>query len=232
MPSNLSLAVCGDIDEEKLLYTVDEFFGDKNKESRPMTANADEPGFLVKEKVTEYAPVATNLYAVGFKCPPPEKEDLSAQKRAYAVRIALSLLFGRSSDFYCGNYEKGLLNERFSAGFTQTRKAAHIMITGAGSDPELIAELAACEIEKRKRDFFTKEQFLREKKATYADSLAIFDLADDLTASYAAGVFDGYDEFDCIETLKELKYEEVYDAFCTVADTNNRALSIIAPAKK
>ena len=229
VPENLSLAVCGKIDKDLIVAAADEFFPASSAAFRPTTLFPDEPETVVRQTVTEQAPAATNLYSVGFKCVPSGKDDIEAMKRGYAMRIALTLVFGRSSDFYCKNYEKGVLNERFYAGFTQTRGTAFMTFSGAGDDPGLIAEMITEELESRRKTLFGKEEFAREKKATYADSLALFDIAEDLTAAYAADVFDGYDEFDCIEALKALDYDYICETFRSTASTAARAISVITP---
>ena len=142
------------------------------------------------------------------------------------MRIAISLTFGRASDFYCTNYENGLLNERFYAGYTSSRRAAHIVISGSGNEYERIKELALAELEYRKKVFFTPEQFLREKKAAYAESITLFDSDEDFTSSMAASAHLDYNEFDCIKVLREITYEEIKAALDSI-DIKNCAISVI-----
>ena len=225
VPSNLSLCICGDVDLERVLSLTEKYFGG-NGDSRPKTLFPDEPLRIARESITQNALVASALYCIGIKCTPCERNDLESFRRATAMRLAISLAFGRASDFYCQNYELGLLNERFYAGYTQARKTAHIIISGSGNDYALVAEKAIAELEYRKRVFFTEEQILREKKAAYAESLTLFDSHDDLTASLAACAHLEYDEFDAIEILREITAEEIKTALDSI-DLTNRAISII-----
>jgi len=225
VPENLSLCVCGDIDKNRVLETAKKYFAHKSGK-RPKTIFPQEPLKIQSCNVTDTAHVASPLYAIGIKCPPDGKNDISAFRRATAMRIAISLTFGRASDFYCDNYKKGLLNERFYAGYTASRGTAHITISGSGSEYEQIQSLVKQELEYRKTHFFTEEQFLREKKAAYAECLTLFDSGEDLTATMASNAFLDYDEFDCIEVLKDIGYDEVKNVLCSV-DTENSTLSII-----
>ncbi len=225
VPENLSLCVCGDIDKEKVFEMAQAFFGDKEG-ARPETIFPNEPLQVSEKIIKDKGIVASPLYAIGFKCIPYLKNDLDAFRKATAMRIAVSLTFGRASDFYCQNYKKGLLNERFYAGYTASRKTAHMVISGSGSEHKEIQALVKAEIEYRKENFFTKEQFLREKKAAYAECITLFDSGEDLTATMASNAFLEYDEFDCIEVLKDITYDEVWEMLRSV-DTENCTLSII-----
>lgn len=225
VPENLSLCVCGDIDKDRVLETAKRYFS-KNQGKRPKTVFPLEPVSIGSPKATGTAMVASPLYAIGIKCKPDSKNDIQAFRKATAMRIAISLAFGRASDFYCNNYKKGLLNERFYAGYTASRGTAHIIISGSGNEYEHILSLVKQELEYRKIYFFTEEQFLREKKAAYAECLTLFDSGEDLTAAMASNAFLNYDEFDCIEVLRDISYNEVKEVLCSV-DTENSTLSII-----
>ena len=229
VPENLSLCVCGNADPEKVKKAVERYFKDKTGK-RPETHFPTEPKTVAKARNVDHSSVASALYCIGIKCAPDSTDTLESYRRALAMRIAISLTFGRASDFYCNNYESGLLNERFYAGYTQSRNASHVVISGSGNEYEKIMELALKELEYRKSVFFTPEQFLREKKAAYAESITVFDSDEDFTASLASGAHLNYDEFDCIRVLREITYEEVRTALGSI-DLTNCAISIIKKGK-
>jgi predicted Zn-dependent peptidase len=225
LPANMSLCVCGTVDKEKVLEYAKRYFSSESAK-RPKTLFPNEPETVAAKRYSASAVVASPLYCIGYKCKATEKQDFESVRRATAMRLAISLTFGRASDFFCENYEKGLLNERFYAGYAQARNTAHVIISGSGSEYEKMLSLATQEIERRKLEFFTDEQILREKKAAYAESLTIFDSGEDITAAHAANARFDYDEFDCIELLRDITAEEIKEALCSV-DTDKAAISII-----
>lgn len=229
VPENLTLCVCGDADPERIALAAEKFFCRKG-EPRPKTLFRPEPPTVKASKIEEEATVATPIFSIGIKCPPPKANDLAAFRRASAMRIAISLTFGRASDFYCENYAKGLLSERFYAGFTQSRSAAHVLISGSSNRPETVYEKAIEELNKRKERFFTEEQILREKKAAFAESLTLFDSGEDITAAFATDSSLNYDEYDCIGILRDITSEEVKAALESL-DLSNSAISIIHEQK-
>ena len=224
-PSNLSLCVYGNIDPDRIYETAKSFFGNKNK-ARPRTIFPDEPTNVNQKRVTETAVVASPLYCIGIKCPPFASNDLASHRRATATRLAISLVFGRASDFYCENYENGLLNERFYAGFTHSTKCANVIISGSGNDYELVAEKAIKAIEDKKKSFFSDTEIIREKRAAYAESLTLFDSGEDIVASMAACAHLSYDDFDGIDALCDITPDEIKEALCSI-NTENCAISII-----
>ncbi len=225
VPNNLSLCICGIVDLERVTEAVTRYFPNKS-DKRPETIFRSEPLTVAKKQNTEYSSVASALYCIGIKCTPDSTDDLQSYRKALAMRIAISLTFGRASDFYCNNYENGLLNERFYAGYTQSRHASHVVISGSGNEYEKIQELALKELEYRKKVFFTDEQVLREKKAAYAESITVFDSDEDFTSSLAASAHLNYDEFDCLKVLREITYEEIKSALESI-DLTNFAISVI-----
>ena len=225
MPSNLCLCVCGNVDMDKVLEYAEKYFG-TYKGERPKTIFKPEP-LAVKEKtVSQKAIVATPLYSIGIKCPAPKSTDIEWQRQSTAMRLAVSLLFGRASDFYCNNYEQGIINERFYAGYHTSRSTSYILISGSGSQQELLTQRVKTEIERRKADFFTDEQIKREINAAYAESITLFDNSEDLAAAVASSAFLDFDEFDCIDILRQITKAEIKEALNSI-DTTNYTVSVI-----
>lgn len=225
-PENLTLCVCGNVDRERLVQLAEKYF-ESNGNKRPKTVFRNEPESVKSERIEEESAVATPLFAIGIKCAPPENNELSSFRRAAAARIAISLTFGRASDFYCENYKSGLLSERFYAGYTQSRSAAHVIISGSSNSPDKVFELAIRELELRKERFFTDDQIIREKRAVYAESLTLFDSGEDMAASFATGASLEYDEYDCIDVLSDITPDEIRASLESL-ELENRSLSIIS----
>jgi len=230
VPSNLSLCVCGNEDMEKIAQYAEKYFGTYRGE-RPKTIFPTENFKVNQTRITENSIVATPLYSMGIKCSPAAITDIATQRKYTAMRLAVSLLFGRASDFYCQNYGLGLINERFYAGFHTSRSTAYVVISGSGTQHETVLQKALQEIEYRKKVFFTSEQIQREIKAAYAESITLFDNAEDLTAAMASSAFLNYDEYDCIEILREITDIEIRDALNSI-DTSNYSVSIINSAER
>lgn len=224
VPTNLSLCVCGRIDGELVAQAAERFF--KRRGERPKTLIKKEPRAIVSVRIEEKGIVATPLFLIGIKCPIPEHDDQAARRRAAAIRLAISLTFGRAGSFYCDNYAKGLLSERFYAGYVQNEHTAHIIVSGSTEQPEAIYEAAINELEAKRKTGFTEQELIREKRAAFAEMLTLFDSGDDLAFAMAASAFNSYDEYDCIHMISDITLDELNSALADI-DLGNSALSII-----
>lgn len=228
-PENLTLCVCGKVDMQEIADLAQKYFPEKGNK-RPLTLIDEEPQ-SVKERVCTYnSPVAAPLFSIGFKCKSPQAPSVESFRRASAIRIAISLTFGRASDFYCENYGCGLLSERFFGGYNQSKTTAYVVVTGSSTNPYEVLSRAKAEILKKKEQFFTQEQFLREKKAAFAECLSLFDSGEDITATFATDGRLPYDEYDCVNILRSITFEEVREALLSI-DTENCAISIVESKK-
>lgn len=225
VPSNMSLCVCGSVDMDKIYEIASEYFK-KPFIKRPETIYANEPNEVKSNKIVEDSVVASALYCIGIKCPAYEKNNYATCRHATAMRLAISLIFGRASDFFCQNYENGLLNERFYAGYTTSCGSAYVVISGSGNEYDLVLQKALDEIKLRQEVFFTTEQILREKKAAYAESLTLFDSGEDLVSAMSACAHLDYDEYDCIEMLRDITDDEIKQALRSI-EVSNHSISII-----
>ncbi len=225
VPSNMTLCICGNVDMEKTAEMCERYFGTA-KENRPKTLYRDEPTGVKAEFTEKTAAVASGIYSIGIKCAPLEANSISAQRKATAMRLAISLIFGRASDFFCKNYESGIINERFYAAFQTSRNAAYALISGSGSNAQEVKVLVVDEINRVKREFFDKTQILREKKAAFAECLTLFDMGEDIVSAMAANARLDFDEYDCIDILRSITDNDIKDALALI-DTENISLSIV-----
>lgn len=225
VPSNMVLAVCTKSDPQLVLDAVDEFFPSCSGE-RPLTIIPTESDFVAKDYVSDKRPIASPLFCIGFKCAPMGR-DMASLRRGFAVRTALSMIFGRASDFFCENYRRGLVNERFSVSFDMTDGASYCGIGGSSRDPNAVLDKVISELKYRKEHFFTEAEFEREKKAAYAGNITLFDSSDDIVHTFVADALNGYDEYDCIGMYRDLTPEETVAAFESVIDTEKHALSVL-----
>ena len=86
--------------------------------------------------------------------------------------------------------------------------------------------MVVSEIERRKIDFFTEEQIKREKKAAFAECLTLFDNGEDVVAAMSTTARNDFDEYDCIEILKNISSDDIKEALMSV-NTENISISIV-----
>lgn len=226
-PSNTVLCICGKVDPEEVKKVCDECL-----EYYPKTdidlPDIFEPSEVNTKRTVAKLKIGMPQFALGIKEALPVKED-DDLKRSAEHAIILQLLFGSSGEFYCDNYESGLISDRFSYSYYNSRDWSYISIEGVADDPEKVAEAVKDEIAKRKSTFFTKEEFLRAKKVIYATECLSFNSTSETANRLASAALEGCDMFDYASVIQNTGYEDVKERFMKGYDMEKSCISIVFP---
>lgn len=230
--NNMVLCVCGDVTPEQVEAVADKVLGtspapDPKIERTYPTEELKINKPVVKQKMD----VAKPLYYIGIKMKPSD-EGTSPLHTLIEHDVLQRLLFGPDSDFYAENYESGLINPQFNTEYEEARDYAHLVISGTHDDPMKVFEKIKEEIDKRKKEFFSKEDFEREKKTAYASSLFMFDHSSDIANIFMNSYMNGTDIYEGFDYFAELTYEDIKKRFIDTYDTSLMAISIIEPKQE
>lgn len=229
IPANMSLCVCGKAETEKIDETVSKYFKQDGKK-RPKTLVNSEDGGVVKKDVRVNADVAVPRYFFEIKCAPPKANDLADDRRATAIKIGLNLLFGLSSEFFEENHI--LLQDDIYTRFSDAEGASHISLYGTSDEPEEVEKRIIDTFLKKAPTYFTDEEFIREKRATFAEEITLFDSAEDTAIEMAEAGFLDYDAFDCREIIRDVTADEVREALAREIDLDKHVFCIAERSKK
>lgn len=226
-PSNTVLCICGNVDPEEVKKVCDECLK-YYPETKIDLPDIFEPAQVNEQRVVTKLKIGMPQFALGIKEAFPEKSD-DDLKRSAEHAIILQLLFGSSGEFYCENYESGLISDRFSYSYYNSRDWSYISIEGVADDPDMVAQAVKNEIAKRKSFFFTKEEFLRAKKVIYATECLSFNSTSETANRLASAALEGCDMLDYASVIQNTCYEEVKERFMKGYDMEKSCLSIVFP---
>lgn len=226
-PSNTVLCICGNVDPEEVKKVCDECLA-YYPETKIDLPDIFEPAQVNEQRVVTKLKIGMPQFALGIKEAFPEKSD-DDLKRSAEHAIILQLLFGSSGEFYCENYESGLISDRFSYSYYNSRDWSYISIEGVADDPDMVAQAIKNEIAKRKSFFFTKEEFLRAKKVIYATECLSFNSTSETANRLASAALEGCDMLDYASVIQNTCYEEVKERFMKGYDMEKSCLSIVFP---
>ena len=226
-PSNTVLCICGKVDPEEVKKVCDECLK-YYPETKIDLPDIFEPAQVNEQRVVTKLKIGMPQFALGIKEAFPEKSD-DDLKRSAEHAIILQLLFGSSGEFYCENYESGLISDRFSYSYYNSRDWSYISIEGVADDPDMVAQAVKNEIAKRKSFFFTKEEFLRAKKVIYATECLSFNSTSETANRLASAALEGCDMLDYASVIQNTCYEEVKERFMKGYDMEKSCLSIVFP---
>lgn len=220
-PENTVLCVCGDIAPETVFSIVESTV--KEGAKLPKRIVPSEPCEICQSYTEKNMDVAMPIFGIGIKHTP----DSDTVKSEVENEIILQTVFGKSATLYNYCYETGLLGDRFSAAFTGERSAAFTMISGSSPDPQKVYALVLEEIERRKENFGTKEEFERAKKVCYSAALDTFNSTEGIANTFLSFSFEGGDLFEYMEELRKADYNDVKKRFQTQYKKDNITLSVI-----
>ncbi len=226
--SNMVLCISGNMEMEDVLEVADKILTTKDEEIEIERKYPYEPDEIAEEKIVCPLDVAIPLYNIGLKLKHPATPE-GKYKFFVENNVLLTLLFDESSDFYGKLYDEGLINGKFGANYEAFRDIAMVTIGGSGEEPERVFEEIKKEIEARKENFFTEEEFERAKKALYAAQLSCFDGTEQIVSTFLSLIFEGMDLLDLADYIAATTYEDVKRCFEENYKTERMAISIIVP---
>ncbi len=226
--SNMVLCISGNIDMETVLSVADKILISPDEEIKIERKYPTEPDEIAEEKITQALDVAIPLYNIGLKLKHPETSE-GKYKFFVENNILLTLLFDESSDFYGKLYDEGLINGKFGANYEAFRDVALVCIGGSGEDPDAVFNSIKEEFEKRRKNFFTEEEFERAKKALYAAQLSCFDGTEQIVSTFLSLIFEGMDLLELTDYIANASYEDVKRCFEENYRTDKMAISVIVP---
>ncbi len=229
--SNMVLCISGNVEMDDVLEVADKVLDVPDEKINITRITPVEPDEIAKEKIVQALDVALPLYHIGLKLKHPETAE---EKYRFFVEtnILLTLLFDESSDFYGKLYDEGLINGKFGASYEAFRDIALVCISGSGETPDKVFDEIKKEIEARKENFFTEEEFERAKKALYAAQLSCFDGTEQIVSTFLSLVFEGMDLLDLADYIAATTYEDVKKCFDKNFRTDRMAISVIEPRGK
>lgn len=230
-PSNMALVICGDVTPEEVDALCDRILP-----STPDTSHVERMYFSEPEEVccalTEDSfSVTEPQVEIGLKEQPAATAKQGMQ-RSVAATVNLLLLFGRSGTFFNRLYEGGLINDRFGAGYTQERGTAFVGISAVCSEPFALQNALCEEIERRKREYYTREEFNAAKRVAYANNLFTFDSAEELAAASMNWMLKEGEFLTYSAMLSELTFEEAMEGLRQSFCTDRLAMSVLYPKRK
>jgi predicted Zn-dependent peptidase len=232
-PSNMMLFVVGNIEPNETMELIRDNQSQKDFERENMVERAivEEPYEIdQKEEVLQMDVVMPKLI-VSMKINDILQDPKEKLKRELGMNVLLDLLFARSSSLYEKWTQEGLINDSFSASFTQERDYSFLQIGGDTTKPEQLKEKILDLIEDMEDYQICEEEFNRVKKKNIGMLIGVFNSPESIANLFSRYYFEGimiFDLIDCVSTLtldqlNELKqlFNLDYTSTCIISPKNS-----------
>ncbi len=230
-PTNMVLAVSGNIKPEMVLSVCEEEFSKKDwKRHETVVPRYEEPDSIVGRRVTEEMAISSPQFCLGFKEIPFEKGERVKKEIAHAMLI--DLIAGETSDLYRRLYDEGLINSDLSSDQLSGDDYLATLFSAESEDPETAIEEIQKEIKRIRREGIDGERFLECKRAFLGDAIGEFEdvgaVATNLTYSY----FKDANIYDMMKHVESITIDDLTGLLREMMRDGYAAASMIVPFAK
>ncbi|NMP37158.1 MAG: insulinase family protein [Clostridiales bacterium] len=211
-PSNMALAVAGNVTPEAVLEVADRLL--KSKE--PVTIERrffPEPPQVCTDYTQQTFNIATPLFSLGYKETYSEPER--SLKEIMVTSMLLEIIAGNTSVLYERLLKDELINTEFSAEYFTGYGYAACIFSGESSDPKRVRECINEEIARLRREGITDEQFEVARRKYYGRVITCFNEVDDIANSLIVSHFQKiplFEEFDLLPGITKSDIEARLEA--------------------
>jgi predicted Zn-dependent peptidase len=206
---NTSLFMAGDFEPEDAFATAARIIARFVPEAReaPKRVRPDEPA-EVGGNVSIPMPVPTPLLQVGWK----DNRLLDGQemiRRELATTLLLDIIFGKSSPFFARVYEEGLADD-LSFSYEAWPDYAFSLVAAESEEPGRLIDMILHEVDRIRREGFSKEDFERKKKAALGRFITLFNSFDAVGQTQVHLFKVGQDVFSYGSMLRDLEVDALW----------------------
>lgn len=210
-PSNMMLFVVGNVDPDSLMAVI------KNNQSRKHFKKAepvqrgrvDEPASVYCKEKTVTMPVEMNKIIVSIKINDILQEPAAKIKRELAMNILFDLLFSKSASLYNDWLSREIINDTFSASFTQERDYAFILMGGDQENVQILYETLMDFIRHIDDFYISEEDFERIKRKHIGNFINMFNSPESIANLFSRYYFEGINALKIVDYINEISLDDV-----------------------
>lgn len=189
-PSNMALAVVGDLDPKKTMDLIKTNYPEWKHEQGNIERIYPEEA---KEVAQPWSEVELNIsrprYLLGFKHEPIWLGE-SLLKQQIIMSLVWRLIVGRSSMFYEELYAENLVNDSFGASFSASPQFAYSLIGSETDEPERLHDKLKQIITKLQSESISPADIDRLKRGIYGAHLGSYDSFEYVANRYISHYFN------------------------------------------
>lgn len=210
-PSNMMLFVVGNVDAQHLMNMI-RLNQSKKEFPAPQAIQrqqVDEPNSVFIKKKEETMQVEMNKLIVSIKVNDILDDPMLKIKRELSINILFDLLFSKSSALYNEWLSKEIINDTFSASFTQERDYAFILIGGDQDNYDLLYDTIMNFIRNIDHLVIEKEDFERIKKKNIGNFINMFNSPESIANLFSRYYFEGIDALNIVDYVSDITLDDV-----------------------
>jgi len=209
-PSNMVLAVAGDIDEKTVLSVCDKYLSPKPDIKINQIIAKEQKG-IVKSYTEKNMPVSRPLFYIGIKDTDTDISGIQLAKKEMETEMLTEIMFGTSSSFYKKLYDSGVINQEFESVYELSDTFAFYFFAGESESPQTVLDSIKQEIAEFLQNGFTNERFLQVRNTLYGCIITANDNVSSITSNLISAEFSNRDPYDRAEVLKTITPDDIME---------------------
>ncbi len=214
-PSNMMLFVVGNIEADKAISVIKENQAKKDfKAAKEIVCqkNIEPCNIKTKEEILTMD-VEMNKIIVSIKINEILNDSKQKIRRELAINLLFDLLFSKSAKLYNEWLNKGIINDSFSANFTQERDYAFIQIGCDCDDYQILKDHLFNLIENFKDIEISKDDFERIKKKNIGLFINLFNGPESIANLFSRYYFEGTNALNLVDEIAKITLDDIYEMF-------------------
>ncbi|MEI3326350.1 MAG: pitrilysin family protein [Thomasclavelia sp.] len=231
-PSNMMIFIVGNIEADKAMTVIKENQAKKNfAPAKPIVCqkNIEPCNIKIKENVLTMD-VEMNKIIVSIKVNEILNDPKLKIRRELAINLLFDLLFSKSAKLYNDWLNEGIINDSFSANFTQERDYAFIQIGCDCDDYETLKDHILTLIQNFQNIEISKNDFERIKKKNIGLFINLFNGPESIANLFSRYYFEGIIALDLIDEIAKITLDDIYDMF-KYFDSEYTSICIVKKSK-
>ncbi len=226
-PRNMVLCCAGDVDPEKIMALAEKLV--------PVGEEAPDRDYGTEEGLTpasvraeEKMAVSMPVFELGARLPRQKNGEAWAREMILA-ELGCDLLLGGGSPLYSDMYDRGIINQSFSAGAFDFPEGGVCYVSGLCPDPMAVLGRLTDAAEDFRMDSAARARLERLKRARLGSFLFSLDFPTELPDLQAESFFGGWSRMDYPRLVDSVTPADVEAFLKDVFRPDRLALSVISP---
>lgn len=228
-PANMMLVVAGALDAQEVFERCERLSRWSGDCGPPIRLPLREPRHVREKSVVAHMDVRRPKLLIGFKEEEPARAGVRLVRESLMSDLLLGIMFGKSGRVYLRLYEKGLIDESFSAAYTADRGFGFSTIGGDTDSPDKLRGEILKAIRKARDEGVSKEDFSRTKKRLLGAYLRRFNSLEATAVRAIAGRFLRHNSFRVLDILDSITLGEINRRMRAHLRFGAMAVSIVLP---
>lgn len=227
-PSNMSLAVVGNVDPEKVADMAREVLPAEAGEVPERDYGEQEALLPHQREISKQMEVSAPQFLFGARFE-PEMDGKARLKQRITGSIALKMLLGRSSPVFNRLYAGGMLNGDFEYELDYSAGTAMFLAGGESRDIPAVMDEIRKELSRISSEGLDGDLFENAKKSQFGDELRGLGSFSSLALSLIEGAFADFCPLDAFEIIEATTTRDVLSFIEDHISPEKLSLSVIEP---